>query len=207
MRDRAQKSYDAIAPEYARRNQEMGDAYREWLQRFEHMCPEGPLVDLGCGAGRDAAALRATGRVVVGGDLSGGMLSQARKSFDGPLVQADAANLPFRRNSFSGVLLAATLLHFPKRDVPWVLREARSSLCPGGILALTVPIGDVEGWELIPYDALKHKYSVPTKRWYSYWEIPDLTAALSDARFDAAHVTTIEHYRPWAHLLSRKQIR
>ena len=50
------------------------------------VAPGSRVLDLGCGAGRDMAWLEAQGATIIGGDLSAGMLAQARPRVHGPLA-------------------------------------------------------------------------------------------------------------------------
>jgi ubiquinone/menaquinone biosynthesis C-methylase UbiE len=94
---------------------------------------EGLCLDLGCGTGQYLETLRATGRSVVGLDYSRDQLSIARTRADGgPLVQADAAALPFADATFPTI--AILWISTDVDDFAAVLREAARVLCPGGVL-------------------------------------------------------------------------
>lgn len=69
----------------------------------------GPVLDAGCGTGRLTATC-ADG-LVVGCDRDAAMLGIARDRIHGPLVQADADQLPFADLSFE-VTVAVTLCEF-----------------------------------------------------------------------------------------------
>jgi ubiquinone/menaquinone biosynthesis C-methylase UbiE len=146
---RTRAAYDRIAPAYLERNG--GPPPPELIasvDRFAAMLPPGARVlDLGCGPGIHTAWLRERGLRPVGGDLSAGMLEQARRLANAPLVQLDMRSLPFARSCFDGVWWMASLLHLPKREAPMALAEARRVLVPGGLLALDVQEGDGETWQ------------------------------------------------------------
>lgn len=87
------------------------DAYRYGkLDYLAHLADFGrwkdrDVLDLGCGGGVDLVRFARAGARVVGAELSFGSLSLAREYItvegrDAPLVQADAARLPFRDESF-----------------------------------------------------------------------------------------------------------
>jgi 2-polyprenyl-6-hydroxyphenyl methylase/3-demethylubiquinone-9 3-methyltransferase len=91
------------------------------------------LLDLGCGKGRFARALRAQGADVVGLDISRLMLSRARGV---ARVRASARRLPFGSRCFDGVFTVEVLEHLAASSLPEVLTEASRVLRPGGVLAI-----------------------------------------------------------------------
>src|SRR5512142_2790989 len=136
-----QAAYDQIAGRFAERNAEMLpylieeaerllDALRA-LRRADRAARL--IMDLGCGAGRDAAWLEDHGARVIGADLSIGMLSEARKRVHGPLCQLDMRFLPCPAEVFAAVWCQAALLHLPKSSAPAALAEVRRVLIPGGL--------------------------------------------------------------------------
>jgi len=90
------------------------------------------VLEIGCGNGRYLAALHERGHrgLVVGGDLSEGMLRTARPAFDGPLLVGDAQALPISTASADVVLAMHMLYHVPDRAQG--LAEIRRVLRPGG---------------------------------------------------------------------------
>jgi ubiquinone/menaquinone biosynthesis C-methylase UbiE len=105
------------------------------------------VLEIGCGNGRYLAALQARGHrgVVVGGDLSEGMLRTARPAFGGPLLVADAQALPISTASADVVLAMHMLYHVPDRARG--LAEIRRVLRPGGT-ALVLTNSEVHFREL-----------------------------------------------------------
>jgi ubiquinone/menaquinone biosynthesis C-methylase UbiE len=91
------------------------------------------VLDIGCGTGNQLIADRAASisAAPVGLDRSFGMLRQARrKAPEIAWVQADAAALPFREQSFDFVTCQFALHHMP--DKSGVIRETFRVLRPGG---------------------------------------------------------------------------
>lgn len=89
---------------------------------------DGPIIDLGCGAG---AYLDALGAETVGLDASAGMLELARDR-GRPLLQADLGRLPLRRHSAGATWARNSYLHLPHADLPLALAEAHRTLRVGG---------------------------------------------------------------------------
>jgi SAM-dependent methyltransferase len=149
--DRTRAAYDRIAGAYVERNvlPPTSPAVLEMVDRFVALLPAGARVlDLGCGPAHESAWLRERGLDAVGGDLSDGMLAQARRFFPGgPLVQLDMRGLPFAERSFAAVWCMASLLHIPTSEAPGVLTEVRRVLRGPDLLALALQEGDGERWD------------------------------------------------------------
>jgi SAM-dependent methyltransferase len=88
----------------------------------------GTCLEIGCGTGVYAAALRELGRTPVGVDLSAGMLRHARPRL--PVARADAARLPVGDGALPAVV--AVMAHTDMPRYPDVLREVARVLRPGG---------------------------------------------------------------------------
>jgi len=85
------------------------------------LSPPATLLDLGCGTGHFATALRDLGFRVVGADPEPAMLAVARARV--PVVRAEGARLPFDDRAFDAVVIV-TVLEFAADPVA-LLREAR----------------------------------------------------------------------------------
>jgi SAM-dependent methyltransferase len=100
------------------------------------------LLELGCGTGRDAAALLAMGYDIRAIDGSAAMLAEAARlhpPLAGRLVRHQMPQpLPFADASFDAVLAFASLMHLPEPSIAPVLREAARVLLPRGRLVFSV---------------------------------------------------------------------
>jgi SAM-dependent methyltransferase len=96
------------------------------------------IVDLGCGAGRHAAALAALGLRVVGLDLSDALLERARTRPAGapPLVRGDLRHLPFRPAFDLALSLFTSFGYFDDAGNERAVREMARVLLPGGRLVI-----------------------------------------------------------------------
>ncbi|MGH3940181.1 MAG: class I SAM-dependent methyltransferase [Pseudonocardiaceae bacterium] len=104
------------------------------------------VLEVGCGSAPSARWMAAQGARVVGLDLSAGMLRYAITAardtgITVPLVQADAARLPFADNSFDLACSAFGAVPFVA-DSAQVMREVARVLRPGGrwVFAVTHPM-------------------------------------------------------------------
>jgi malonyl-CoA O-methyltransferase len=99
------------------------------------------LLDIGCGTGFCSGYFRGRGADVTGLDIAPGMLNKARQKLhrestrDLHWVCADAEQLPFSDNCFSGAVSSLTVQW--SEDLPRLFRGIANSLKPGGWLLLS----------------------------------------------------------------------
>ena len=173
--------YDRQAAEYARSTGDFGlfPGLLDELDRFiERADRSRPLLDLGCGAGRDAEYLVGRGRFAVAADLSLEMLRITRTRCQGPssaVAQLSMLELPFRSHIFGGVWACASLLHVPHAALDRVLAEIFRILAPGGTTAVSMKAGTGEGWH--------SGTSLATQRWFTLVEPEAFAASMRAAGF------------------------
>jgi SAM-dependent methyltransferase len=115
----------------------------EWERRrallLGTVAPGERVLDLGCGAGRFVAALRAAGADPVGVEIAEAALERARHNAPGAdlrLTEPDGS-LPLEHGSVDLVWCSEVLEHVA--DTEHVLLEVRRVLRPSGRLLVTVP--------------------------------------------------------------------
>jgi SAM-dependent methyltransferase len=117
--------------------QRFGGASGERVSRREielalDMLPiDGRVVDLACGTGRVAEALRARGQAAVGVDFSPGMATRATAA-GVPSAIADAFTTPFGDEAFDSAVSLRFAFHY--QDLAPLLNEMRRVTRPGGLL-------------------------------------------------------------------------
>lgn len=190
--DRAADAYQAEHGDF------LGDARFVWgpegldEAQVRLLGPAGSLsgarvLEVGCGAAQCARWLRREGALAVGIDLADGQLRHAR-ALDTrtgtavPVIQADAAHLPFAQASFDVVCSAFGALPFVA-DATAVHREVARVLRPGGrwVFSVSHPLR----WALP--DAAGAEGLVVTSSYFDrtpYVEVDD-----------AGHATYVEHHR------------
>jgi SAM-dependent methyltransferase len=169
---------------YERRAQEWierrGEATDGLGRQFADRVGDGPIVDLGCGAGRYLAEL---GPSVVGMDATGAMLELARRR-DRPLVRGDLAALPFATASLAGAFARHSYLHLPKHRLAAALSDVHRALRDGGLLLMTLIEGTYEGHRL-PGDDFEGRY-------FACWSADELVGILESVGFTGFDVAPME---------------
>lgn len=137
-RGEARRIYDRLGPRLDRAVRYEGRAKALALELLAVAAGQ-RVLHVGVGTGTEHAALhQASGfeRLVVGYDLSRGMLQLTRQRADTPLCEGDAARLPFASSQFDRLFSAYMLDLIPLAEIPQVLSEFRRVLRPGGRLVL-----------------------------------------------------------------------
>lgn len=100
---------------------------------------DGPVLDMGCGAGLHLDRL---GPRVVGVDPSAAMLAEARRAHPTvPLVRAEAGSLPVRPASLGGAWASKSLQHLAAVDLPLALADLHRALPVGASVRLKLFAG------------------------------------------------------------------
>ncbi|MDA8343102.1 MAG: ubiquinone/menaquinone biosynthesis methyltransferase [Actinomycetota bacterium] len=133
---RVRQMFDTIAPRYDLVNRVMtfglDRSWRATTVAALGLPPGTTVLDLACGTGDLSALLAARGHLVLGVDLSAGML---RASHAGaPLVQADSAALPLADGAVAGATCGYALRNFA--DLEGTFVELARVVRPGGRISL-----------------------------------------------------------------------
>ena len=114
-----------------------GDPWLDrWLPLIERHAAARPILELGCGGGRDSATLAAAGHRVIGIDRSAKAIEKARRRVPTGMFQCQDLRVPFPVGEVAaGVVIASLSLHyFPWVETEELVRRVRRTLMPGGLL-------------------------------------------------------------------------
>jgi SAM-dependent methyltransferase len=105
-----------------------------WLKLIGERAGSLPLLELGCGGGRDTEVLAAAGHRVIAVDLSPESVAKARTRAPQAEVLCQDIRAPFPVD-VAGVVVASLSLHyFPWPETEALVRRIWSMLCPAGLL-------------------------------------------------------------------------
>lgn len=233
-------TYDQAARDYADRNEQMSPFWAERMEQFVALLEQNeerrpipelgrpgdeisleeylnfvPLLDAGCGTGRDARAFAALGQPVLGVDLSQGMLDEAgeRTARRLPIGSIRYALMDLRRldlpdASCRGVWCSASMLHLPLHVAPRAMGELARVARPGAPVALFLKDrksgGEAERFEPYPTNAVEN-----AQRFYAYYTADEARALVEGAGLEPLEVTTSAHLdntgqHGWICVLARK---
>lgn len=203
-------TYDRAAKNYAKRNAASQPFWRSRMDLFVELleaAPEAarwdalpfpepdselddflaaiPVLDAGCGSGRDARALAARILPVLAVDLSQGMLDEAavwtaRRLPAGAIRYAlmDLRRLELPDACCRGVWCSASLLHLPRPVAPRAVAELARVSRPGAPLVVFLKLaGDGPEQRYIDYE---HDNLPGARRFFAYYT-PDEARALVEA--------------------------
>ena len=109
--------------------------------------PPFPILDFGCGPGRDLKVFSELGHVAIGLEGAARFAAMARNHGGCEVWEQDFLELDLPESRFDGVFAHAALVHVASQALPRVLGELRVSLKPGGVLFSSNPRGqNQEGW-------------------------------------------------------------
>lgn len=177
--------YDANAKSYGEASEDYDrfPGLRAEVVEFARLAPRPlPVLDLGCGGGRDARLLAALGRTVIAGDYAPAMLEWARdRSRDEGrtlgFLRLNTLAIPLRDASVAGVWASGSLLHIPLAGMERALGEVHRVLAPTGIAAISMRIGDGEGWKK------GGSMGGDGRRWFTFVDPDAFTGCLAAAGF------------------------
>lgn len=114
---------------------------------LRHLPPNGSILEIGCGSGRDAAFMVSKGFDVTATDASAEMVREATRAHPELEDWLSCESLPLPDGSpllacsFDAVVSIATIMQIPDRDLFESASQVLQLLKPGGILFLSSSIG------------------------------------------------------------------
>jgi SAM-dependent methyltransferase len=182
---RTLRYYEAHAADFIERT--AGVSMEHMYRPFLALIPlTGHILDAGCGSGRDAAEFARRGYEVTAFDGSAEMAKLAFERTGLPVFHLTFDQMAWN-SEFDGIWACASLLHVPSEHLEPTLRRIVDALKPGGVLFVSMKLGDGEGYradrwfvDMTP-DALSNVLTAAGLELFRVW-------TTSDARPDSAAV-------------------
>ncbi len=144
----------------------------ELFDKFKEFLPQGNVLEIGSGGGRDARELISMGYEYTGTDISEGLLTNARSMLpNAKFLKMSVYNLKFPKNTFDGFWASAILLHIPKDRINDALNKIRSVLKQGGVGFISLKEGQGE------------KVETETQRLFTYYQSGEFKEILVNIGF------------------------
>jgi len=126
----------------------LSEDYINMITRFNKLCENVEIADVGCGTGRDLKYMHENlerGAVSYGIDASIGMIEFARTDSKSNLTQyiaSDMTKLPFSDSQLGGIWCQATIFMVGLQNMKKALQEFKRVLNPSGVLSVSFKLSD-----------------------------------------------------------------
>ncbi|MFY9484659.1 MAG: class I SAM-dependent methyltransferase [Patescibacteria group bacterium] len=138
-------TYDRTADVYAAGTVDEVRKTRPMAEWFIERLGGKKVIEIGCGPGYDAKHFSEHGLALTAIDLSAGFVAMAAKRAPkARVLKMDMRHLKFPPHGFDGIWAMASFLHVPKLEGEKTLRGFKRVLKPGGLLFISVKIGQGE---------------------------------------------------------------
>ncbi len=152
------------------------DFYKEEYVKLVSLLKGGTMLEIGCGAGRDAVKLTNLGYTYTGTDVAEKLIEAAQNRLpDGKFVLTDIYSMDFDIK-FDGIWCAAVMLHIPRSRLAEALSAMNAQLRNGGIGFISTKQGDSDKLEPLSYDT-------SNKRLQVHYSKEEFDTALKEAGF------------------------
>lgn len=172
------KTYDSQSSDWSSKH----SSERFWgeeMDTFQKLLPEGKILEIGSGGGRDAKELIAKGYEYTGTDISEGLLEEAKKANpETTFLHQSVYDLDFPKNNFDGFWSSAVLLHIPKDRIDEALGKIHSVVRNDGIGFISVKQGV---GQKIEED--EPEMNEKRTRLFSYWQQDEFSETLRKNNF------------------------
>ena len=167
-----------------------------WMPRIRNLSLDEPVLELGCGKGRDTATLCAGGLAVVATDISRPSLQQCAKAARrASALQMDLREpFPFRAMSFRVIVASLSLHYFSWAGTKGAVAEIARCIRPGGLLlARFNSTNDIHHGAGVGDEIERHLFRVGVRE-KRFFDRADVVGLLAGWHIDQLTEQTIQRY-------------
>lgn len=171
------ETYNTTAKQWSAEHATVG-FWKEEMETFSKLLPNGKMLEIGSGGGRDAKQLIALGYEYVGTDISIGLIKVAKtENPAATFLLQSVYDLDFpEETQFDGFWASAVLLHIPKTRIDGVLQRIRKFMRDGAVGFLSLKQGEGERLE-------------KDKRFFVYYSAEEFRQVLQRNNFEVVETT------------------
>lgn len=188
--DPTAEAYKNIGVDYP--EGEIGSSEAAWMRRaLLGQSRRHTILEFGSGLGLRSRFLEEEGFRVQRSDVAGSFLEHLQDASPPPLL------LDLRRDPLPRAQIfyaSAVLLHFPKEEIPGILRKIYEATLPGGIFFFSLKEGQGQGWEEGSWG----------RRYFAYWQEPEILAELLRAGWERVDIEREEGQTTWIQIIARR---
>jgi len=138
------------------------------------------VLDAGCGGGIASQYLIERGFSVTGIDFSEKMIEIAKREAPlGKFLVMDMRDIGSLAEQFDGVYGKASLLHFPKKDIPEIIGGLVKTLKNGGFLYVAVK--ETKPGQKDEQVITENDYGHEYQRFFSFFSLPEMEKYFTDS--------------------------
>jgi len=149
--------YDETAQNYSKGSGHVGPEQDKFIKLVK---PQGKILDVGCGNGKDVLRFKKEGLDVIGIDLCKALLDLCKEQDPtGKYILTDIRNLYFAEASVDGIWSCASLVHLERHDIVAVINSFYKILKKNGILCIitTAGTGEITKYDRIDFTLVQLK--------------------------------------------------
>ncbi len=167
-------SYGQTAQEYTKKTD--GIILYDLIDRFCTLVPQGHIVDIGCGAGRDLCIFESRGYQVTGLEITPELARIARSRINSNVLLEDIVDDHISLEKVDGIWSIGTYHHFPRRSILKTTKKMKNLLKDGGTILVSTKRGC--GEKVFPDE----RYG-GVKKYWSFFEPVELKKIYLQAGF------------------------
>ena len=192
-----ENTYDKAARGYTKKFKDIGVRSLDVDKAFTFVTKKNPfVVEIGCGAGREAEYILTKTNSYVGMDISEGMLEVAQENLpNAHFIKADIASYQFPQD-LDIVFAFASLLHSSREELQVVFKRIYESLNEGGVVYVSLKRKD-------EYSSAVVEDAYGPREFYYYTR--ETLLEIAGDNFEEVFYEEQERIEPWFTMILKKK--